>query len=481
VTGGHVVTGLLFFPRGGSAYVVRYLSPALVAAGNSVSLAVGSLGPPGDETNARTFFAGLDVHPLDYSDAAAVFAAGGDPIAARVPMQPSYEDRPGVPDVVLASVAPALLDHLAGAWLEPFRAAGAGRAGVVHLHHLTPQFDAVRRHWPDVPVVVHLHGTELAMIATIDERIAAGEEDPWGHGRFWAAHMREQAAAADHLIAVSPPNRDLALRVLPVPEERVTIVANGVDLERFRPRAAAGSRRAAFRRWLVEDPRGWTESEPPGALRYREEDLDRLLGPDDGATVLLYVGRFTHAKRVPTLVRAFARARERFAAPASLVVWGGHPGEWEDEHPVTVAREVGDAGIWFTGWRGHDDLPAGLAAADAYVLPSVDDAYPQTPLEAMAVGLPVVASASGGLPAMVNLDPDRPTGWLVAPEDLDAWADTLVAVVNDPEERARRGANALAHARADLSWDGLVPRFEDVYARARARHEARGHLGRGPR
>jgi glycosyltransferase involved in cell wall biosynthesis len=222
----------------------------------------------------------------------------------------------------------------------------------------------------------------------------------------------------------------------------------------------------------VDDAQGWTEGGPPGTLRYREEDLDRLLGPDGSRPVLLFVGRFTNAKRVPTLVRAFAAARARFATPASLVIWGGHPGEWEGEHPVTVAEQVGTEGIFFTGWRGHHDLPGGLAACDVLVMPSVDDAYPQTPLEAMAVGLPVVASASGGLPAMVNVDPDRPTGWLVPPDDPDALADTLVAVVNDPGERGRRGEAALAHARADLSWDGLVPRFEAVYAAARARRLA---------
>jgi glycosyltransferase involved in cell wall biosynthesis len=151
------------------------------------------------------------------------------------------------------------------------------------------------------------------------------------------------------------------------------------------------------------------------------------------------------------------------------VVWGGHPGEWEDEHPVTVAREVCPDGVFFAGWRGHDDLPRALAASDALVMPSVDDSYPQTPLEAMAVGLPVIATNSGGFPLVVNLDPARPTGWLVPPDDERALSETLVEAANRPQEMSRRGAAALAHARTNLSWAGRVDKFEDAYARARDR------------
>jgi glycosyltransferase involved in cell wall biosynthesis len=273
------------------------------------------------------------------------------------------------------------------------------------------------------------------------------------------------------VVVVSPSDRAIAISVLGVAPERVTAVPNGVDTDRFRHRhLGPGARRDCFRRWLVEDPQGWDESGVPGSLGYREADLDRLLGRDGRTTVVMFVGRFTAAKRVPLLLRAFARARARTRRPASLVVWGGHPGEWEGEHPVTVARRVGLDGVFFAGWRGHDDLPHALAACDAVVLASVDDSYPLAPLEAMAVGRPVIATRSGGFPLIVNLDPARPTGWLVAPDDVDALADALAEAVDHPGELARRGLAARAHAHADLSWAGRVANFERVYATATERH-----------
>jgi glycosyltransferase involved in cell wall biosynthesis len=104
----------------------------------------------------------------------------------------------------------------------------------------------------------------------------------------------------------------------------------------------------------------------------------------------------------------------------------------------------------------------------------VDDPFPQVPLEAMATGLPVVASRSGGLTSMVNLDPERPTGWFVPPDDVSALAAVLTAIVNDPAQIAERGANALAHAGSELSWEGRVPDVEGAYAKAIDRH-GRGH------
>lgn len=493
--------GIQFFPRGGSAQVARYLLHALRDAGWTVSLAAGSLGGRGLETNAATFFDGLDVYGVDYTAASGAFDAG-DATFAGDPMHPSYEDRPDVADGLLAAVAAPLAARLAASWDVPFAYAGTALADVVHLHHLTAQQDAVAKRWPHLPVVTHLHGTDLKFLEAVDERIdvaralghslatmrwAAGDHlldlgplddhqrelfattrwTEWCHGEHWRTRLTNQAQTADHLITVSPPDRETALALFGIEPSRITAIPNGVETDRFAPvQFSADERRARFRHWLVEDPQGWDCSSRPGSVAYTDADLDRLLGVDGDNPVLIYVGRFTDAKRVPLLIRAFARARDRAPRPLSLIVWGGHPGEWEGEHPVDVARTVGDEGIYFAGWRGHRDLPAGLAATDALVMPSVNDSFAQAALEAMAVGLPVLATLSGGFPSMINLDPARPTGWLIAPDDLDALTDALLHVVDDPVDLTRRGTFALAHARASLSWTGRVPFFEQTYAQA---------------
>ena len=87
---GRVCSALFFFPRGGSAQVARALSGTLAEAGWQVRLAAGSLGGPDASTNAASFFSGIDVSAVDYSPSLRV----ADPLAAPVPFQPSYEDRP---------------------------------------------------------------------------------------------------------------------------------------------------------------------------------------------------------------------------------------------------------------------------------------------------------------------------------------------------------------------------------------------------
>src|SRR5919202_4566186 len=159
----------MFFPRGGSAHVARALARELPAHGCEVTIVSGSRSnrSVGD---AERFYEGLDVHAIDFSR--------GD-----APMHPSYEDRPDAPDRVFAALDDEAFEEHVGAWARALQDAGAADADVLHLHPLTPIQEAAARVAPDVPVVGHLHGTELLML----ERIARGAA--WPHAEAWRQRM----------------------------------------------------------------------------------------------------------------------------------------------------------------------------------------------------------------------------------------------------------------------------------------------------
>ena len=446
--------GLLFFPRGGSAHVARNLARNLPAAGWDVTVLSGSLTLPGRPGDARAFYRGVDVRPFDMTAA----LAAPDPLLAELPLHPSYEDRPDAQDRVLASLDDAACEHHTRAWARALEAAGAPDADVLHLHHLTPINAAAVRVAPGVPVVGHVHGTELLMLDAI-------EADPrrWAHGEAWAERMREWAAACRRLIVLSDSQVARAERLLGVAPERCVRVANGFDPATFQPRHV--DHRAHWRHHLVDAPQGWAPGEEAGSVGYEEADL-AAFGDDRGETpVLLYVGRYTEVKRIGLLIEAYAAARERFDRRAPLVLVGGFPGEWEGEHPLETVRRTGAQDVFLAGWHDHEQLPDFLAASDVVVLPSVREQFGQVLVEGGACGLPAVAVNAYG-PAEIVAHGE--TGWLVEPDDRDGLADALVEVVNDPAERRRRGERAAEDARARYAWPALAEQVAAVYSAASA-------------
>jgi glycosyltransferase involved in cell wall biosynthesis len=437
---------LMFFPRGGSSHVVRNLARFLPDVGWDVTLLTGSLGPPGAETNAETFFKGFDVHSVDYT--AAVKAP--DPLLADPPMHPSFEDRPGAVDRVFAKVDDAAYEHLVAAWQRELTEAGAADADLLHLSHLTPMHEAAIRSFPDVPRIGHLHGTEMLML----NEIADGPPPGWDYADAWAERMRRWAQSSARLFVLSPDAADRVPQLLDVPRERVVVAPNGFDPHVFDRRPV--DRVALWRDWLVEEPRGWKPGGEPGSIAYQESDLDAFR---DGP-VLIYVGRYTEVKRIPLLIRAYARARERFDKRAPLVILGGHPGEYEGEHPLTVIEETGARDVFLPGWRSHDDLALGLNASDVVVLPSVHEQFGQVLVEGMACGLPVIAVNNHGPATIVD---DGETGLLVPPDDEDAMTEALVRMVNDDEARRRMGETAYERSRARYSWPALAAKVAQTY------------------
>lgn len=457
-----IVMTLAFYPRGGSAQVVRYLGEALEALGDSVTVCCGSLGAPGVASHAATFFGSLDVEALDFTEAVQWFEDGRDPMLAPVPIHPSFEDRPGVPDRIFASLGDAEHRRQVAVWRSLLER--VAESDLYHVHHLTHVNDAITA-VSDRPVVVHLHGTELKMM----DEIRAGGTDRWEHAAEWEERLVDAARRADRLIVISPTDRALAVDLLEVDPSVIEVVPNGVDVERFKPLDLPRDERLErWRRWLVDEPRGWDESGRPGTIRYSEDDVDRLfLDPVTGEMlpVLLFVGRFLDFKRVPLLIRAYATVRRALGTHSPpLVIWGGYPGEWEGEHPYTVARELGVDRVFFAGWRGHEDLAVGFNCADVFVAPSFDEPFGQVYLEAMACGISVIATDSGGPMSFVNTDPDRPNGWRVTPDDENALSDAMIEAVSDPAGRLERGRNGRRMIEIEYDWRSVAGRVDRIYS-----------------
>ena len=308
---------LVFFPRGGSAQVVRYLSRFLATAdtGWRTRVVAGSLGAPGEPGHAASFFRGVAdmvVVPYDAS------ARAPEPMRANPPLHPSYEDRPGALDRVFASLDDETYEHHVAAWEAVLGAPGVlDGVQLAHLHHLTPAHEALVRLAPGLPVVTHLHGTELLMLQAIED----GAE--WPYAEAWTQRMRGWAARSARVLVPSSAAASVSARLLRLAPEKIAVMPNGVDPGVFDGARADPTERAGhWRRWLCEDPQGWTPEDPrPGSVRYEPAQLGPLLAPD--AVILLFVGRFTAVKRTALLVRAHSRARELVGRPLPLVLWGG--------------------------------------------------------------------------------------------------------------------------------------------------------------
>src|SRR5213080_4115331 len=164
-----VLSAILFSPRGGSAHVARALAAGLRRLDWSVTLLAGSVAGSDGLGDAGRFYG--QVQAVDFGPA----LRSSDPMdfegsPGTAPMHPSFEDRPGAPDRVFAALDDLELSRQIAAWAGALATAGAADADVLHLHHVTPIHEAAQRVAPDVPIVTHLHGTELLML----EQIASG-------------------------------------------------------------------------------------------------------------------------------------------------------------------------------------------------------------------------------------------------------------------------------------------------------------------
>src|SRR3569832_714799 len=215
-----------------------------------------------------------------------------------------------------------------------------------------------------------------------------------------------------------------------VPEPKIAQIYNGVDAARFHP----ASERAAVL------PAGFAPA---------------------GAVVIGTVGRLATVKDQITLVRAFITLLERepqLRTRARLVIVGD--GELRTQAQTLLEQAGVTALAWLSGAR--EDVPELMRAMDVFVLPSLAEGISNTILEAMASGLPVVATRVGGNGELVV---EGTTGMLVPAAQPGILAEALAIYIDDEALRRRHGASGRARVEREFSMEAMVARYVEVYQR----------------
>jgi sugar transferase (PEP-CTERM/EpsH1 system associated) len=286
------------------------------------------------------------------------------------------------------------------------------------------------RNWSCIDAVVAARLAGVPIVIQGEHGRDAADPD----GKNWRRQRIRQLLSPliTEFVAVS---RDLARWLVDevrIPARKVHTIRNGVDTLLFSP--------------------------------HGRDDTRRALGIPEGSIAIGTVGRLDPVKDHPGLLRAFSRIASD--PRLQLFIAGGGPCQpdlAEEARSLGLARRV-----HFLGER--DDVPRILPGFDIFVLPSLGEGMSNTILEAMATGLPVIATDVGGNPELVL---HGVTGLLVEPRSTTSLAAALSRYVSDPALRDLHGRAGRARAESEFGLCRMLGAYDDLYARHLARRSPR--------
>lgn len=338
------------------------------------------------------------------------------------------DEQPGVfrhsPDVALADANEALRSLS----VDLLMAAGVAGCDLVHSHTWYANMGGhLAKLLLSIPHVMTAHSLEPLRPWKAEQLAGGYAVSSWAE--------RTAIEAADAVIAVSRGMRTDILDCYPALDPaRVHVVHNGIDTALYRPTP--------------------------------ESDAPERHGVDPERPYVLFVGRITRQKGVPHLLRA----ARRLDPSVQVVLCAGAPDtpaiDQEFRTLVEELRGLRDGVIWIPEMLPRPEVIGLLSRASVFACPSVYEPLGIVNLEAMACGAPVVASAVGGIPEVVD---DGVTGLLVPYDEKDpagfeaGLADALGRVIADPVAAARMGEAGRSRAVHEFGWDAIAQRTIAVY------------------
>lgn len=293
---------------------------------------------------------------------------------------------------------------------------------VLHAHYAVPWAlcamlakEVVAESGIRLKVVTTLHGTDITLV---------------GAAPHFFAMTRHGIIRSDVVTTVSEYLRQKTFETFNLPaDKKIEVVHNSVDSSIFRPA------------WECESA--------------RLSALKKQLAPR-GERLVAHVSNFRPIKNIPDVVTTFVQVRRRM--PARLLLVGEGPDVLTARRMAEEADVVGD--VLFLGNREREGVAELLACADLFLLPSGHESFGLAALEAMACGVPVLATEIGGLREVVN---SGENGWLCAVGDVPCMTRRALDLLENEEQRRRMGVAARKTAVERFRPEPIVAAYEALY------------------
>jgi glycogen(starch) synthase len=233
---------------------------------------------------------------------------------------------------------------------------------------------------------------------------------------------------SDALIAVSKYTVDELTGLYGIEEEKIHVIYNGVDVEKFKPRP-------------------------------NRAELRREFGLDEDKKVVLFVGRLYHRKGLDVLLRSVSHVLKEFSDVTFAISGTGFKAKEESLRNLAKELDIEDH-VKFLGYVPDDKLPDVYAASDIFVLPAIYENFPFAILEAQATGLPVISTKVGGIAEFLV---DKENGFLIDPGDVAQLTRSFLTLLQNPELAEQMGERGRQLIHENLSWDIITGQVIELY------------------
>lgn len=292
---------------------------------------------------------------------------------------------------------------------------------ILHVHYAIPHaasayfaMQILKQQGLDIPYITTLHGTDITLVG----------RDP-KYMPVVTFSMNESSA----ITAVSENLKQETYKFFDIRKD-IHVITNFVDTQRFQ--------------------------------HSDKEHFKKMLAPQ-GERILAHVSNFRKVKRVNDVIRVFEKIKEKI--PAKLLMIGDGP---ERPNAEELSRKLGVCND--TRFLGkQEQVDEILSITDLFILPSEYESFGLAALEAMACGVPVISTNTGGLP---EINVPGVTGYLSNVGDVDDMAKNALRIISDDTTLKHFKANALNHTK-NFERDMIVPLYEDLYNQVITEHTAR--------